>query len=115
MRLIIAGGRDFNNYDLLLKALNKYCKIWDIEEIVCGEARGADSLGRRFAEENSIPVTSFKPNWQDLGKKAGILRNIEMGDYGTHLIAFWDGKSRGTNHMINYMKEIGKPFRVVRY
>ena len=115
MRIIIAGGRDFNNYDLLKERVNVFCKKADITEIVCGEAKGADSLGRRFAEENNIPVTSFKPNWQDLGKKAGILRNIEMGNYGTHLIAFWDGKSRGTNHMINYMKEVGKPFRVVRY
>lgn len=115
MRVIIAGGRDFTDYDLLLKALRKYCKIGDIKEIVCGEARGADSLGRRFAEENNIPIISFKPNWKDLGKKAGILRNKDMGDYGTHLIAFWDGKSRGTKHMIKYMRDTGKPFRVVWY
>ena len=57
----------------------------------------------------------FEADWGTHGKKAGILRNIEMGDYADALIAFHDSESKGTKHMIEYMKSLGKPVRVVRY
>jgi hypothetical protein len=116
MKVIIAGGRDFLDYELLKVAIKDSCL--EITEVVCGEAKGADLLGRRWAEENNIPIASFPAKWKDLSGEdgypvktnhrygnsynacAGHNRNIMMAKYADELIAFWDGKSRGTMHMI---------------
>ena len=57
----------------------------------------------------------FYPNWEKYGKSAGIIRNHEMGDYADYLLAFWDGTSKGTKDMIDYMKKIGKHGKVIIY
>lgn len=111
MKLIIAGGRDFDNEELMLKSLNWY----QITEVVCGKAKGADSLGEKLANKFQIPVVAFPADWEKNGKAAGPIRNVEMGNYADALIAFWDGKSKGTKHMIDYMKKLGKPVKVVSY
>lgn len=114
MKVIVAGSRNFNNYNLLEKILDEFnSQVQSIDEIVCGEARGADSLGRRWAEKNNIPVKSFPAQWEKFGKSAGFLRNRQMGDYADYLIAFWDGQSKGTKHMIDYMREAQKHGRVI--
>jgi hypothetical protein len=105
-KVIIAGSRDFateEHYDILQSHMDQY--ILDLglpNQIVCGGARGADSLGRRYANENQIEVITFLPDWDKLGKRAGIQRNIEMGKYADALVAFWDGCSVGTKHMIEF-------------
>lgn len=120
-KLIVAGGRDFQDYDLLSKNLEKIRTVIlsdnlaDDLEIVSGCARGADSLGIRWAEENHVSLKLFPADWDKYGKRAGPLRNIQMGDYADSLIAFWDGKSRGTKHMINYAREKGLGVFIVRY
>lgn len=113
MRVIIAGSRSFNDYDFLKQNILQL--NLDITEIVCGEARGADSLGRRFAIENNIPIKSFPAEWNTYGKSAGMIRNHQMGDYADYLIAFWDTKSRGTLDMINYMQQLGKHGTVIKF
>ena len=113
MKLIIAGSRTFYNYELLKETLQKL--NLHISEIVCGEAAGADSLGRKYGEENFIPITSFPANWDKYGRKAGIIRNHQMGDYADYLIAFWDGKSKGTLDMINYMQQLGKHGTIIKF
>lgn len=113
MKIIIAGSRNFYDYEFLkqkMKELNL-----EITELVCGEARGADSLGKRWALENNIPIKSFYPDWDRYGNSAGMIRNHEMGDYADYLVAFWDGKSRGTKDMIFYMQQIGKHGEVIIY
>lgn len=115
MRLIIAGGRYFNDYQLLKRKVNELTKNHKVLEVICGEATGADSLGKKWAIENSITVKSMPPDWDKFGKSAGYRRNTEMANCATHLIAFWDGKSRGTKHMIDIMDKKGLPYRVVRY
>ena len=87
----------------------------DCTEIVSGGARGADSFGERVANRRGYKLTIFKAKWGELGKQAGILRNIEMAEYADALIAFWDGGSRGTKHMI---REAGKkklPVIIIKY
>jgi hypothetical protein len=116
-KVIIAGGREFGDYNLLnLKCrqflLTNY-KPTDIE-IVSGKARGADRLGEQFAEQYGIKVAEFPADW-DLGKAAGYIRNKDMAEYADALIAFWNGSSRGTMHMINLAKEKGLAVRIVRY
>ncbi len=111
MKLIVAGSREFNNYDLLKKSIQENFQRYEVEEIVSGTARGADTLGEQFAIEYSIPIKKFPANWDLYGKSAGYRRNVEMADYADALIAFWDGKSKGTGHMINIAKD--KNLRVI--
>jgi hypothetical protein len=120
-KVIVAGGRDFNDYEKLSKTLENFRNaIWngnhaDEIEIVSGGARGADSLGERWAKENHVGVMLFPAEWDKHGKAAGPIRNEQMGDYADSLIAFWDGKSRGTAHMIKYAKDNGLNVIVVNY
>jgi len=105
MKLIVAGSREFNDYDLLKKSIQENFQRYEVEEIVSGTARGADTLGEQFAKEYSIPVKQFPANWDLYGKSAGYRRNAEMANYADALIAFWNGESKGTMHMINLAKE----------
>lgn len=102
MKVIIAGGRDFDDYGFLKESVIGL-KI-NISEVVSGKAKGADALGEQFAEESNIPVNSFPANWGKHGRSAGPMRNKEMADYADVLIAFWDGKSKGTKSMIEIAK-----------
>ena len=119
-RIIIAGGRDFNDYDRLCKLMDKVKFKVEIECIVCGKARGADTLGERWALENNIKVEYFIPDWNGLGKKACHVRNRDMGDYANEnnngiLIAWWNHESKGTKSMIEYGTKIGLDVRVYKY
>jgi len=116
MNLIVAGGRDFTNYKLLKEKIDFLLSNTDKEEvtILCGKAKGADSLGERYANENNIDVWEYPADWSK-GKQAGYLRNSQMADDGTHLVAFWDGVSRGTKHMIDLATKKGLVVRVIKY
>ena len=103
-RVIIAGGRDFDNYvllkekcDSILSEKAKQCRII----IVSGAAKGADSLGEQYARENGYAIDSRPADWNAHGKSAGFIRNVQMANSADALIAFWDGKSHGTKHMID--------------
>lgn len=111
MKVIIAGSGDggFNILDIY-KAVNR--SNFKITEIVSGNARGVDSLGELYAIINNVRIMNFPADWNNKGKSTGIIRNKQMGDYADALIALWDGKSKGTNHMINYMKSMNKPIFV---
>ena len=103
MRVIIAGGRDNWNPQDVLTAIEE--SSFKISEVVCGEAPGVDTMGRRWAEWNGIAVASFPADWDKYGKPAGPIRNGHMAMYGEALIAVWDGKSRGTKNMIQQAEE----------
>jgi hypothetical protein len=107
MRLIIAGGRDFTDQNFGSDSLFSILKSVNLDtvEVVCGMARGADEVGRVWAINNNIPVKEFRADWDKHGKSAGYKRNNQMAEYGTHLIAFWDGKSKGTKHMIDLARK----------
>lgn len=114
-RIIVAGGRDFNNYELLKSKLDYYLGNLDNISIVSGGARGADRLGENYAIEKGLKLAMFPADWNTYGKSAGFIRNKEMAEYSTHLIAFWDGKSKGTKHMIDLAKEYNLKTKIVLY
>lgn len=114
MKLIIAGKRDFYDYEKLKAEVDKLRKSIEIDEIVSGRCSGADKLGERYAREHNIPVKVFPANWDAYGKSAGPIRNRKMALYADVLIAFWDGESRGTKNMILQMKEQKKPYYLVK-
>lgn len=105
MKTIIAGGRNVTNYKFVEEAVEQ--SGFTISEVVSGCARGADTLGEEYAKKYSIPLKKFPADWDNLGKKAGHIRNCQMGDYADALIALWDGESRGTKHMIDYAMKKG--------
>jgi len=104
MKVIIAGGRSFcseEHYKTLKLVCSELLSNYSDITIVSGTASGADSLGERFATENNYELVKFPADWKRHGKSAGYIRNTEMAEYADMLIAFWDGSSKGTNHMLN--------------
>lgn len=118
VKLIIAGGRDFEDYEEVERAFFFFFD-WALPpayiEIVSGGARGADALGERLAKSINMGVRRFPADWDKHGKGAGHVRNAEMADYADALLAFWDGKSRGTANMIKQMQFRNKPYVVSPY
>jgi hypothetical protein len=112
MRTIIAGSRDLTNPSLIDEAVNQANFL--ITEVISGAARGVDTNGERWARLNNIPVRRFPAEWAKHGKKAGYLRNEEMAANADALIAIWDGKSRGTKHMIDIATRLGLKVHIFR-
>ena len=103
-RLIVAGGRDFNNYPALASSLDRLLKnVCDDIQIVCGMARGADRLGERYAKEHDYRIRYFPADWDSDGRSAGFRRNVRMAENADALVAFWDGRK-----MINEQYERAK-------
>lgn len=116
-RLIIAGGRDFDDYELLSRHAYEFTHSLDDDTItvISGGAKGADSLGERWAAEALLELVVVKAEWDKHGKAAGPKRNQQMAELGTHLLAFWDGQSKGTRDMIDRAVRNGLWTKVVRY
>ena len=117
-KLIVAGGREFAEFDLLCIELNDLAEGFYKDRavsIVSGMARGADALGVTFARMNHVKLYEFPADWAKDGRGAGYKRNAEMGNFADGLLAFWDGQSRGTANMIEYMQSLKKPVHIVRY
>ena len=115
MKVIIAGSRNFNDYNLLKKSCDNLLTQFTNIEIVSGTARGADKLGERYAREKGYDIKQFPANWDKHGKSAGYIRNDEMAQYADMLIAFWDGTSKGTKHMIDLANKRGIKVEIVNY
>ena len=112
MKYIIAGGRDFKYTGILEKVCNTFT---DIDTVISGCAQGADTIGAEWAAKKGIAVQTFPAYWNIYGKSAGFIRNTEMAEHADALIAFWDGKSKGTAHMIQTMAKKKKPYWVYTY
>jgi len=127
IRIIIAGGRKFNNYDLLVDSFKEL--ILELKEkhnisksdveIISGGASGADKLGELLAQRNSLKLSKFPADWNLYGKSAGYKRNAQMASYASQeqgiLLAFWDGTSKGTGHMIDLAMKAGLERKIVKY
>ena len=119
IRLIIAGGREFGDYELLEDSMKQFELVAASKlTIICGGARGADSMGEKYAKEHNLGIEYFIPEWYVNGvfvKSAGYKRNVLMGRSGTHLLAFWDGRSKGTGHMIDIAHREKLNVEVIEY
>ena len=119
-KVIVADGRDFADYAYLKEKLDEvFASLGDLDshpiEIISGMAKGADTLGIRYAEEHKLTMVLSPANWKKYHRMAGILRNMNMLVTATHLVAFWDGKSHGTKHMIEIAKAKGIPVWIFDY
>jgi hypothetical protein len=113
MKLAIIGSRDFTDYSLLSFELEPYKS--KITQVISGGARGADKLGERWAIQNKIPTQIFYADWDNLGKRAGFIRNEDIIKNCDIVIAFWDGKSNGTKHSLSLCEKYNKPKKIIIY
>ena len=82
-------------------------------EIVSGGALGIDRCARIYAQKNKIKLTEFLPQYDLYGKIAPIIRNKQIIEYSDEILAFWDGKSKGTFFVINHCNKVGKKCSVI--
>jgi hypothetical protein len=112
MKLAIVGSRSFCNEELLEKSLESLKDR--VTMVVSGGAKGADSLAESWADKCGIPTKVFKPDWQKYGRGAGMIRNKDIIENCDECVAFWDGKSKGTENSISLCKKLNKKLTIVR-
>jgi hypothetical protein len=111
MKVAVIGGRTFNDYELVKETLTNL----DITLLVSGGAKGADSLGERYANENNITTLIFKPDWERHGRGAGMIRNTDIVKNSDIVVAFWDGSSKGTLDSIRKVEKLNKGLMIIKY
>jgi len=111
MKVAVIGSRTFNDYELVKETLTKL----DITLLVSGGAKGADSLGERYANENNITTLIFKPDWERHGRGAGMVRNTDIVKNSDIVVAFWDGSSKGTLDSIRKVEKLNKGLMIIKY
>lgn len=114
MKIIVAGSREFEDYEMLKNKLDKLLINQKEIQIVSGGCRGADELGERYAKEKGYSIKVFKADWNKYGKKAGPLRNRQMAEYADGLVAFYKEGSRGTKNMIEEATEKKLKIRIIK-
>jgi len=116
-RLIIAGGSDFDDYDLLRKKADVMlsAKRYSYHvEIVSGRNKGADTLGEQYAKANGFAFKGFPAEWK-LSSAEGHEPSMKMADHADACICFWNGKSKGAKRIIDLARAEGIYLRVIRY
>ena len=108
MKIAIIGSRNITVSDL-----GQYLPD-GITEIISGGAKGVDSCAKEYALSHGIPLTEFLPDYRRYGRGAPLRRNQQIADAADLVLAFWDGTSRGTAHIIDYCGKTGKPCRIIR-
>lgn len=118
MKLLICGSRTFRDLKLMEKHLEEFATLDNVHDItiIHGDAKGADKAADRIAKKYGWKVERYPADWEAYGKAAGIIRNDLMLDLKPDLVmAFWDGKSRGTKHTIEEAKKRGIKTQVVHF
>ena len=106
MKIAVVGSRNLKDVEL-----DKY--IFEADEIVSGGAVGIDTCAAEYAKNKGIRLTEFLPRYELYGRAAPIVRNKRIVDYADKIIAFWDGKSKGTLSVIKYATKTGKPCEII--
>ena len=113
MKLAIIGSRTFNDYEKMKYYVGTYLDRTEL--IISGGAKGADSLAKRLALDFIMDYIEYPAEWDKYGKSAGYRRNIQIVDECDMVLAFWDGKSKGTKHTIDLARKAKKPTFIVYF
>lgn len=106
MKIGIVGSRRYNNYSSFVKVVGEFLRSEDT--LVSGGAKGADSLAEKFAKDIGVEIKVFKADWDKYGNSAGMIRNGLIVEESDFILAFWDGKSKGTKDTITKCENVGK-------
>ena len=107
MRVLVCGGRGFDNHQWFNDCMNKLHAEIAITELCHGGAKGADTLAHRWAQRNGISVVRFDADWAKHGRQAGPIRNIKMlTEFKPERVVAFPG-GRGTNHMVSSARAAG--------
>ena len=112
-RVVVAGSRDFNDYNLLSSELDKFLAGKKNVTIISGTARGADRMGEQYAAEHGYKIDQFPAEWSKYHQGAGPIRNLEMVKTADAVVAFWDNQSTGTKNIIDCAKQENIPYKVI--
>lgn len=118
IRIIVAGTRGYNDRKEFHDVMCSYIERFDSEPIlfISGAARtGADRLIIDWCKKFGYPCLEMPADWDKHGKGAGFKRNAEMGEVASHLLAFYDGVSRGTADMIEIAEERDLKHKIIYY
>ena len=107
MKIAVIGSRN-----LLVENLEDYLPA-DCTEIVSGGAKGIDKCAAAYAKTHDLKLTEFLPQYKVYSRGAPIVRNKQIVDYADLVLAFWDGKSKGTGSVIQYCEKTGKQCKII--
>ena len=113
----VIGSRTFKDQSLFNEVMQRIIML-HIEnniKIISGGARGADTMANWFAQENGFPFTEYLPDWDRYGKRAGYIRNTQIVESSHEVVAFWDGKSKGTAMSLYLCKTHHVPVTIIEY
>lgn len=113
MRVAVVGSRNFPRPDLVREFIQKLAARDPQVIIVSGGAKGVDSWAAVAAQEAGLGVVVYPADWATHGKTAGFLRNTTIVENSDRCVAFWDGRSHGTQDTVSKFKKAGKPVQVV--
>lgn len=108
MKIIIAGSRSITDFNVVSYLINASNIFFHLTELVSGTASGVDQLGERWAKQFGFRIKRFPADWSK-GRSAGYTRNVEMANYADACLVLWDGKSKGSQHMVDITREKGMP------
>ena len=109
MILAIIGSRSLNDVNL-----ERYIP-GNVTTIVSGGAIGIDTLSEKYADKNNIKKVIVQPDYKKYKKRSPLVRNKKIVDFSDMIIAFWDGKSKGTKQAIDYAYKKGKKIIVHKF
>ncbi len=108
MKVAIIGSRG-----AIVKDFGKFLPE-GCDEIVSGGAKGIDTCAEEYAVANGIKFTVFLPDYARFGRGAPLKRNKQIAEYADEALAFWDGKSKGTEHTIEDFRKLSKKVTVIK-
>lgn len=110
MKIAIVGSRNITEeiYDSLCEAIPIGASM-----VISGGANGVDALAEKYAIENRLPLMVIRPEYDKYGKCAPLERNKKIIEQADYVLAFWDGKSRGTAQVIDTCVRTYVPVKVI--
>lgn len=113
-KIAVVGTRNYPDYDHFIGWIKYYTQnVTNVCFVSGGAQSGGDALIKRYAEENEMYIIEHFPQYDVWGKNAPFTRNRKIVEDAEMMIAFWDGKSTGTAHVLGLAKEKGIPIRIV--
>ena len=114
---MISGSRALNDnksHCIVFNTLDEIHKSTPICVLISGNANGIDKIAEEWATTYNIEIKRYIPDWKRYKKGAGLIRNKEMLKNADKVIAFWDGKSNGTKHVIEMAMRVDKMLKIIR-